>query len=365
MQEVLIKKITYDHLRKGDWLTDNDCYGIAAFVDENVRDTFLDSPFNNNPDKTAIMLAVDGNNIVGRHLLYGTKIKVGNTTVDAQSSGSTEVDVSQRGKGIGSKINKYTLNNDEYPIYMCSLLSSACLSLMRKPENGCVIFDFPQFVKLVNTEAAFGCRGIKGGLLWICKTLGNVAVKLLNIPAKPKLSKLKKQYRIVQEKDIPDWVEEMCLNDGHKYAEYHDVKWFKWNLSHNLSGHSDDKQYFYTIYNKENKIVGFFMTKIRVRRDIEKYDKMISGTLCEWASISSELKESDINLLATSTFPKDCYQILTVTDNKATEKELLKLGYIRRGSMQMGFKDKYNQFPDMANQSKWRIRYGCCNSILY
>ena len=154
MQEVLIKKITYDHLRKGDWLTDNDCYGLAAFVDRNVRDTFLDSPFNNNPGKTAIMLAVDGNNIVGRHLLYGTKIKVGNTTVDAQSSGSTEVDISQRGKGIGSKINKYTLNNDEYPIYICSLLSSACLSLMRKPENGCVIFDFPQLVKIVNTEAA-------------------------------------------------------------------------------------------------------------------------------------------------------------------------------------------------------------------
>ena len=365
MTEVAIKHITYGHLKEGGWLSNNDCYGLASFIDENVRKTFLDCPFNDNPDKTAIMLAVDGNDIVGRHLLYGTKIKIGESTIGAQSSGSTEVDISQRGKGIGSKINKYTLYNDEYPIYLCSLLSPACLSLMRKPENGCVIFDYPQLVKIVNTEAAFGCRGVKGRLLWVCKTIGNAMVCLLNIPSIIRISKLKKKYSLFQEDHVPEWAGKMCLNDGHKYAEYHSVEWLEWNLSHTLSGRPEDKQSFYTIFDKEGKVSGFFMTKIRVRRDIAKYDKMISGTLCEWATVDKDLSESDINLLAFSTFPKNCYQVLTVTDDISTENELRRMGFVNHGSMQMGIKDKLSQYPDMADQSKWRIRYGCCNSILY
>ena len=144
MSEVDIKLISYGQLSQGDWLTDNDRYGLAAFVDENVSQTFLNSPFNRKPEKTAIMLAVDSGDIVGRHLLYGTQIKAGDQIINAQSSGSTEVDSSQRGKGIGSKINRYTLTNDEYPVYICSLLSPACLSIMSKPEYGCTIFDFSQ-----------------------------------------------------------------------------------------------------------------------------------------------------------------------------------------------------------------------------
>jgi hypothetical protein len=365
MNEIILKKVSYGQLREREWLTDKDRYGLASFVDDNVRKTFLHSPNNNNDEKTAVLLAVDNGDVVGRHLLYGTSIKQGDNIIKAQSSGSTEVHESQRGKGIGSKINRWTLENNEYPVYICSLLSPACLRIMSKQEYGCTIFDFPQFVKIVNTEAAFGCRGIKGGLLSFCKTLGNAALWLRNIPIRPKMSKLKKQYKLVQEKQVPEWAGEMCLNDGHKYAEYHDNNWLEWNLTHTLSGRPEDQQYFYSIYNKENKIVGFFMTKVRVRRDIEKYNKMIIGTLCEWASVSSDLKESDINLLATTTFPKNCYQILTITDNPTAEKELRRIGFIKRGSMQMGFRDKLNQFPDMANQSLWRIRYGCCNSILY
>lgn len=150
MNEVEIKQISYDQLRQGNWQTYNDRYGLAAFVDENVSNTFLDSPFNDKPEKTAILLAINNGDLVGRHILYGTQIKAGDLFVDAQSSGSTEVDESQRGKGIGSQINRYTLTNDEYPVYICSLLSPACLSIMSKPEYGCTIFDFPQYIKFIN-----------------------------------------------------------------------------------------------------------------------------------------------------------------------------------------------------------------------
>ena len=62
MDSVVIKNITYNQLSENDWLVDDDCYGLGAFVDDNVRKTFLDCPNNNDGEKTAIMLALDDGN---------------------------------------------------------------------------------------------------------------------------------------------------------------------------------------------------------------------------------------------------------------------------------------------------------------
>ncbi len=45
MDTVSIKYITFGQLDEGNWITDNDCYGLAAFVNENVIKTFKESPF--------------------------------------------------------------------------------------------------------------------------------------------------------------------------------------------------------------------------------------------------------------------------------------------------------------------------------
>ena len=358
-------KITYQQLRENNYLSEyNDKYSLASFIDDNVRITFLSNPNNNDASKTAILFSVDNDDIIGRSIIYATGIKNQNNTIEAQSFGSIEVDNSQRGKGIGTQIARFSLNNEEYPIFLFSLLSSQCLSIMQKEVYNCIIFNFPEYVKVINTESAFACRGIKGLPLKLMKTFGNFIINIIDIPNKIKLKKIKKNYIVKKETIVPKWAGEMCLNDGHKYAEYHDTKWLQWCLDHNLSGHKEDMQSFFAIYDNKNKPVGFFMTKERRRLDIEKC-KMINGTICEWASIDKNLSETDINLLALETFSKDCYRILTVTDNSQTEKSLRHIGFIKNGYMQMGFKDKLNQFPDMKDMSLWRIRFGCCNSILY
>jgi hypothetical protein len=358
-------KISYQQLQENNYLSEyNDKYSLAAFIDDNVRNTFLSNPNNDDNSKTAILFAVDNGDIVGRSIIYGTSIKYDSQIIKVQSFGSIEVDNTQRGKGIGTSISKYSLNNNEYSVFMCSLLSPSCYSIMRKPENACTIFDFPEYVKVINTESAFACRGFKGFPLKTLKTLGNIAISIFNIPNKLRTSRLKKVYTIQKETKVPEWAGEMCLNDGHKYAEYHDTKWLQWCLDYNLSGHNEDIQSFYCIYNKQNQPVGFFMTKERRRLDI-KQCRMINGTICEWASIDKNLSETDINLLALDTFSKDCYRILTITDSSMTEKQLRRMGFIKHGYMQMGFRDKLNQFPDMKDMSLWRIRFGCCNSILY
>lgn len=358
------QQISYRQLIKGDYKRYNDRYGIADFISEDIKKVFISSPNLDDVDKTAVLYAVDNNEYVGRSLIYETSIKNQNSIIKAQSFGSIEVDCSQRGKGIGTSIGLFSLNNNESPMFICSLLSPACHSIMRKFENDCTLFDFPEYVKIINTEAAFACRGIKGLPLKFLKSVGNMMVRLFDIPNKFRIKRLKKNYYVKKEMVVPEWAGEMCLNDGHKYAEYHDTKWLQWCLDYNLSGHNENIQSFYAIYNKENQPVGFFMTKERRREDIKKC-RMVNGTLCEWASTDANLSEADINLLALETFSRDCYRILTVTDSPSTEKALRQIGFIKHGYMQMGFKDKYQQYADMSDINLWRIRFGCCNSILY
>lgn len=360
MSEVKLQNISYGQLRENTWLTANDRYGLAAFIDANVSQTFLDNPNNNDASKTAVLLVIDNGIIVGRSLLYGTKIKCGNETIDVQSFGSIEVHESQRGKGLGTKIARYSLDNDEYPVFLCSLLSDACDSIMKKTD--CVLFYYPEYVKMINMEAAFACRGMKGLPLKLCKGLCNLFLGVLNIPTKGRISRLKKKYRLQKEKDIPEWAGEMCMEDYHKYAEVHDNAWLQWNLNYNLTGKPQDKQSFYSILKRE-KPVGFFFTKERLRDDVSS--EMIIGTLCEWASVDEGLTEADINLLAFSTFDKKCYYMRTVTNSPRTYNDMQDYWFRKHGEMQMGFKDKLGQYPDMADQSKWRIRFGCCNSILF
>lgn len=362
MDNIKIVNINYNNFINRNYLEFGDEYDLISFINNEIHTSLLQCPNNFDPTKTAMILALDGNTVVGRTLLYGTKIKIGNSFIYSQSMGSVEIYKKYRGKGIASKMVDYMINNDEYPFFLFSLISPSCYSIMRKCKD-CIIFDFPEYIKIINTEAAFAIRGIKGTPLKILKNIGNFLVNILDIPNKIRIKKLKKIYNIKQESIVPEWAEEMCLNSKHKYAEYHDKEWLQWNLNNNLSGDKDDKQFFYSIY-KENTPVGFFITKERRRYDITKC-KMINGTICEWASIDNNLNESDINLLALSTFHKNIYRVLSITDNKNTERSLKLMGFIKVGYMQMGFKDKLKQLNDINDIKHWRIRFGCCNSILY
>ena len=61
-----ILKISYGQLKENNYLSEyNDKYGLAAFIDDNVRNTFLSNPNSNDDSKTAILFAVDNGDIVG------------------------------------------------------------------------------------------------------------------------------------------------------------------------------------------------------------------------------------------------------------------------------------------------------------
>lgn len=339
----------------------DDNYGLVAFIDDNIKRIFLNNPSVCNFDEEAALLVADDNCVVGRQLLYPTRIKEKDTTFRAQSFGSIEVHNSQRGNGIGTLISDYALNDTYYPFFIGSLLSPECLSIMKKKKN-CILFDFPEYKYILNTKTAFALRGLKGPLLKISAVLGDALNNIIHIVGEKRYSVLNQKYNIKKELIVPCWAEKMCLDDEHKYAEVHDTAWLQWNLDNNLSGSEEDVQSFFSIYDNDTPI-GFFFTKERVLPSSGV--PIVIGALVEWASIDTNLTEADINVLAAKTFSKRCYYFRTVTDDKITKNELKKYGFLHNGSMQMVIKDKYNKCPDMNIQSNWRLRFGCCNSILF
>lgn len=365
MKEISISKYSYNQLPRIDEYIEGDDLQIASFLTQSVISSYYDNPSNVDKNNTALLLAKESNIIVGRYLLLYTKIKKLDGVLRAYSSVSIEVHESMRGKGVGTSLLETALSLNEVPIFMFSLLSPTYYSIVGKPKYGCTVFDFPELCKLRNISSALEVRGIRGLLLKSISILGNSALWLLDIPNKIRAHKLNNKYIITKEKVVPDWAGDMCLNDGHKYAEYHDTAWLQWNLTHNLSGKKDDVQSFYSIKTKEDRPIAFFFTKERLIENVGKCKQMLCGVLCEWASIDKELTEADINILAFYTLSKDCYHMRTVTNDASTVRALKRRLFISHGNMQMGFKDIDKKHPDMVNQSLWRIRFGCCNSILF
>ena len=104
---------------------------------------------------------------------------------------------------------------------------------------------------------------------------------------------------------------------------------------------------------------------MRLLENVGRLGSFRHGVLCEWGSVDPQLTEIDINLLAWSTYPSDCYHATTITEDNEIGRKLKRSCFVRHGSHQIGFRDKLGQFPDMTELSNWRIRFGCCNSVLY
>ena len=83
-------------------------------------------------------------------------------------------------------------------MYICSLLSPACLSIMSRPEYGCTIFDIPQYAKIINTLPLIKRIGIPGILQKIFAGVANGVLAVINLPIRFKLKKIYEYLKILE-----------------------------------------------------------------------------------------------------------------------------------------------------------------------
>lgn len=364
MSELILHKITYKDIRERTYLQFEDPYRIVSFLTEHLRETLLACPNNNDDSKAAMYLMTDGNIAVGRVLEFGTKLRVEGNIVYAQTGGSSFVVESYRSQGVGASLLLATKMSKEYDYKINALFSTMIVPMLRRLKYH--IFEIPQFILIRDLSPILLARGLKGVPLRVCSLLANTPIRLLDAVNKMRRKRLLRKFDVNRVDTIPDWVEGIMEKDSHKYMEWHDKAWLQWNLDFNMNGIPGDIQSFYTVTEKTGKPVGFFMTKERFERKTGNYRNIIRGTIVEWGTIDdSILDEVDINLLAAYTFTPGTFHVLTATTNNKTARSLNMMGFIRHGTLQMLIGDKKKKHKDIGDIAKWRIRYGCCNTIIF
>ena len=364
MTNFTYKRITYKELKDGTYkdayIPQDDKFPVTSHLTPSFRDALIACPGNNDDSKTFMHLYVDEEGKeIGRVIRLGTRIKAGDKVYDAGTGCGFEVIEEYRKEGVGADLMMMSLYNDEYDFILGAGFSQKVFPLQRKMKYH--LFEVPQYYKIRSIKYAFGSLRLKNWLY-----LGWYFIrKFMDIPDKIKCNRLKNKFVIKKETIIPDWVSEMVANDGHQFMEVHDKKWFQWNLDYNTYGYEQDKQAFYSILDKNDKPLGFFMTKERIIKKPGPNNGFVIGTVVEWESINkSMLSEADINLLAIPSFSKNVDVIFTLACESNTAKQLIRMGFRERATFKAGIKDKKKQFENIGDQNLWRLRYGMTNMII-
>lgn len=365
MKTTILKRVSYRELHDNVSIPfDDSCHMISDYLTLSVRSTLLANPNLIDYSKSAFNLIVSDGIVVGRNMLMPTKLKVGDKYCLAQSGGSYEVSNHFRGHGFGTMAFRDSINNSEYDVYIGQLYSTAAISIVRK--LGLIVFEIPSFYKLCRSRTILEAKGLGGMPLKICAAVVDAVLKVLDIPNRSKLSKLRRKYNVKEVSIIPEWVNDITLHDGHEYMEVHDANWLQWCLDNRFTECPQDRQKFYAVYDKEGRPKGFFMTKFRFEEEQGQYKNIKRGTVVEWGSYNEEeLDEIDLNLLATYSFDSEIDNITSVLSNPAYEQRIKKQGFMRHGNYQMSIKPGSLDQESISNQSKWRIRYGGCNTIVF
>lgn len=364
MEDNTLLLISNKQLKERSYSIPDDRYGMAALMNDHVRETMLSCP-NSGDEKTVLVLAIRNQIVVGRALQLGSRLKLGSRIVTSSAGGGrVEVTPECRGKGVGTSIIKWRMNNDEYDFIIGALYSTMMLPLLKK--QGFVIFEKPLFIRFHSFRPKLQSLGLRGTLLSIITAIANIPIKCSDFVNRIRALHLYRSFIILKEDIVPEWAGQMSTNDNHKYQEIHDQSWLQWNLDHNLNGYPQDIQSFYAIYDKYTHApCGFFLTKERYEESSGHYRNVVKGTLCEWASIDSRLCEADILLLSLRTFTRSVYYVNAIATDANSIKPYKRMGFIRHGGFQVSFLDKKHQLGDDSyDVDNWRIRYGYANSII-
>lgn len=365
MAEFVSKRVTYQELRDGSYrnayIAQDNKFLVTSHLTTCLRDALMACPRNDDDSKTFAYVFVDEERKeIGREYLFGTNIKCGEKVFKAQTGCGLEVIEEYRGESVGAELMLFFSTNKEYDFALGAGISQMILPMYRKLKYH--LFEVPQYFKVRNARFEVKSLGLKSRLY---RGLKNCMLKIKDIPNHIAHYGLKKRFVIKKETIVPDWVTEMVANDGHQFMEVHDRAWFQWNLDHNTYGYDEDIQSFYSVLNRDNKPIGFFMTKERIIKKPGRNNGFIIGTVVEWESINKlALSEADINLLAMHSFSKRIDAIFTLACESGTASQLMRMGFKERASYKAGIKDKKKQIENIGDQNQWRLRYGMTNMII-
>lgn len=351
-------KITYQSVSFQDVIDniqiEGDKYGVAQRSLVSARkEAFLANPFLEDKNATMLLLAKVDDVVCGKRMFYPTKIRAKGEVFTALGGSNYYVNPDYRKYALGGamimsaakKVNVF-------------LLSAGCSedSLKIYEAMKAVRFIFPKFTLPTRVfSATFQPSGN-----YIIRAWNNARLVVRYKRVKKYSDQLNEKFIVKEGTIIPNWAEEMVLNDGHPYMEYHNRDWLQWNLDYNFGGspESGNIQKFFSV-SYQGKPIGFFMITERLRQD------GVIGLVQEWqSSDSSLLSDADIMVLSVKYFSKNVDYITVASADEKTQDTLSKNGFIKNGTANIVLKDLLKKYDDIDDMSKWRIRLGYADYIM-
>lgn len=354
--------LSYRNIQDGV-VIERDDFHLAASLTDSRKSAFFANPNLIDCSQTLMNLIRMDGVIVGRSMLFETKVVIDKNIHPCQSGSTLDVPEQFRKFEIGADLFSYFSLGTNFDYVIASGISEIALPLYKVVKFH--ILEFPRMMYLRNTKSILESKGIKGMCNKVLTPLFNLPFCVLSLINRLESHRLMKTFSIRKVREVPDWVDELTIRDSHKYKEAHDRKWLQWNLDYNFKGVKNDIQSFFVV-EKDGSPIGFFMTKERFRKDAGGVLKnIVLAAIVEWGSFDETiLDESMIIKLAFPTFTKNVDIIEFATADENTCKRMKKCGYIKHGKAHIAFLDKTKQCKDASNIDLWRIRYGYADVIL-
>ena len=359
--EITSQVYTYKELKEGLDLGRDD-YGIAAMCSRSLQDAFKANPNIIDEESPFMYIGrVDGI-AAGIGMWFPSKVKAGDEYINSTGGSTLEVYEAFRKYEFGADILLYPTYTEGFNFLLFAGVTDQAMQLYKKLKY--TVFEYPRAMRICNCRSILESKGFNSVLLKLFTYITNSFLKTWYSIAS-KFSSTQKEYSIKQLLTVPDWIEDMSLNDGHQYMEVHDKKWFQWNLSYNLHGEKDDIQSLYGVFEGETP-VAFFMTKERFRSVAGgKLKNVVIGSIMEWGiDRQSVLNESDLYRMAVNTFSKKVDIIEFATDDIKTVNRMKLHGFIPYGAAHIVLKDLTKKHKGAKDISKWRIRFAYSDVFL-
>lgn len=355
--------VSYGEVRNGV-VIDHDDFGLVAALTENHKKAFFSNPVMAADSQPLLNLKLVDGVVAGRSMSYLTKVKIGDAVYPMLTGSSLDVPEPYRHLGLGADLMYHFVKETDEDYLLAAGISEMALPLYKVLRFK--LLEFPRLMYLRNSRSLVESKGFHGSGLKLVTALVNIPLHLMKACLTFQSKRLRKKFSVRQETVVPQWVDEIVLNDGHKYMEVHDRAWLQWTLDHNLKGGPENIQSFYSVY-LNGAPVGFFMTKERLKTKAGgKLKNILLGTVVEWgiARGCEGLDESMLYKMAFSTFSGKTDIIEVATDDEKVCRRMARWGFIRHGLANIAFLDKLKNCPDAKDIKQWRVRYGYSDTIL-
>lgn len=316
-------------------------------------------PFNSFLDDEIVKIeGLFDNNVVGYSYPFKTKLLFNGKIIEAGTGSNYRVEKKYRKYEFGWSIAEKKLS-------LSNIQVTGMVSPMAKPIDeylGYKFVDMPNYLLLKSSRKILE-RHISKFLLNICVPVIDCILRVLftfNIL----FVKIKYCRYIIQEKDLSEIdynrYEELILNDGKIYKEYHNREWLNFVL--NYKPINEGYQRYMEVYHK-GKIKGFLLFKVRNQGDNGHWRNFVTGTLLEWGG--ENISEKDLFAMSILAFPEKVDGIeLANIDTKVINGNFL-IPKIKLGSVNYGVRVNKKEVPkDLFDWSKWRLRVACGDNMI-